>query len=377
MSSRPTSSSVINTRLKTFLAELVQMPTLTAETATCKAALDWIKYQVRDLPLHLHDFTHNGHSALILTTRQTKRPRVMLHCHIDVSPAPTSLMQLTERGGRYYGRGVFDMKYAAAAYLDVLLSLGAKLAAYDLGVIFTTDEEATGGIDGAAQLAGRGWGGQVMINADAIPGWNIEHGAKGAMRYRIESTGQSGHGSRPWQYRNAITQIINFYTDLLAQFPAEPCGDPGHIHDTVSIGYLNGGYIDNQIPSEAVAGINIRLVPGHSIADMAARINDIVARHPHVVTELITADESISIDPNHPEAQRLRRLIQQYAGVQPGFTLSHGASENPHYVKHGQTVLMFAPPGGGHHSKDEWIDAAGVEQFAQIIRAYLDEVAQD
>jgi succinyl-diaminopimelate desuccinylase len=371
------SASTTPTRLKTFLAELVQMPTLTHETATCKAALDWIKYQLRDLPLHVHDFAHNGHSALVVTTRDTKRPKVMLHCHLDISPAPADMMRLTERDGRYYGRGVFDMKYAAAAYLDVLLGLGPDVAHYDLGVIFTTDEETTGGIDGAGQLAARGWGGQVMVNADAIADWHIESGAKGIMRYRVHSQGVAGHASRPWEYRNAITQLMRYLDEIATHFPAEPCDDPAHAHNTFSIGTIHGGQIVNQVAGEASAGIDLRVMPGRTLAEMVELLEDVAARHPHITLEALATDTPISLDPNHPEAQRLRRIIHSVTGAEPGFVLSHGGSENPHYVRHGQTVLMFGPPGGGHHSADEWVDAAGVVQFARIIRAFLDETAHD
>jgi succinyl-diaminopimelate desuccinylase len=375
MSKRPTPTTT--TRLRTLLAGLVQMPTFTAETATCQAALDWVEYMVRDLPLRVHNFAHNGHHALVLTTRDTKRPKVMLHCHLDVSPAPPAQMRLTERDGRYYGRGVFDMKYAAAAYLDVLLDLGPDLAHYDLGVIFTTDEETTGGINGAGQLAARGWGGGVVINADAIAGWNIERGAKGIMRYRAHSAGLPGHASRPWQYRNAITQLTRYLDDVASHFPAEPCNDPEHAHNTFNVGALHGGHIANQVAAEATAELDLRVMPGRTTTEMVQLLEDTATRHPHITLTPLILEPPITLDPAHPEAQRLARIITAVTGTAPGFVLSHGASENPHYARQGHTVLMFGPPGGGHHADDEWVSAAGVAQFARIIRAYLDETAQD
>jgi hypothetical protein len=203
------------------------------------------------------------------------------------------------------------------------------VAQYDLGVIFTTDEETTGGIDGAGQLAARGWGGQVMVNADAIADWHIESGAKGIMRYRVHSQGVAGHASRPWEYRNAITQLMRYLDEIATHFPAEPCDDPAHAHNTFSIGTIHGGQIVNQVAGEASAGIDLRVMPGRTLAEMVELLEDVAARHPHITLEALATDTPISLDPNHPEAQRLRRIIHSVTGAEPGFVLSHGGFGKP------------------------------------------------
>ena len=119
--------------LRQLLSDLVAMPTFTIEHGTCQAAIDWVRHQVRGLPLHVAEYhvpVGNGggrNPVLVLTTRDTKRPKLMLHAHLDVAPAPASELKLTARDGRYYGRGVFDMKYAAATFLHLLLELGDDL----------------------------------------------------------------------------------------------------------------------------------------------------------------------------------------------------------------------------------------------------------
>lgn len=368
--------TVAQVSIKTLLGGLVQIPTLTDETATCQAAIDLIKYHVRDVPLHIHDLVYNDHPVLILTTRRTKRPKLMLHCHLDIAAAPVKQMVLTERDGRYYGRGVFDMKYAAAVYIQLLQELGSRVADYDLGVTFTTDEEMYAGDGGCAHAVRLGWGGGVVVNPDAIGNWNIERAAKGVMRVRVESFGESGHGSRPWQYRSAIAQLLWFLHDLAKSFPSEPCGDPEHGHDTLNVGTIEGGHMVNQVADRAVAWLDVRLMPGKTLEEMEAVLREVAVRHPYIRVTRGVCGPPISIDPGHREMQRLVSIIGEVAGTQPEFVLSHGGTENAHYVAKGMPVLTFGPPGGGHHSDDEWISVEGVDQFAAIIRRLVEEIAR-
>jgi hypothetical protein len=39
-------------------------------------------------------------------------------------------------------------------------------------------------------------------------------------------------------------------------------------------------------------------------------------------------------------------------------------------------VLMFSPPGGGHHADNEWASVQGVDDFYQVARRYVAETAR-
>ncbi|MDB5178415.1 MAG: hypothetical protein JWN01_358 [Patescibacteria group bacterium] len=372
-----TQAQLAKTSLAVLLKTLVQMPTITAEKATTRAALDWVKHQVRDLPLHVTDFEHNGYGALILTTRPTKHPKVLLSAHIDVIPAGPSEFTFREVDGRYYGRGVFDMKFAIAAYIQLLLELGDDLPRYDLGVVITSDEEDTGGREGAGPLVAAGWGGDVIIDPDAItPSWAVQRAGKGILRYRITSRGEAGHGSRTWLYRNAINQLMEYLQDLSARFVSEPCGDPDHVHPTLNVGTIHGGRVPNQVADKAYAEVDIRVMPGHTLAETVEFIQGVAEHHPHIGFEHIASDEAVSLDMNLECVTRIRRIITGVTGTHNRPVLSHGASEAGYYAAKGVPVILFNPPGGNHHAAGEWVDKQGVEQFAQIIRQFVEQEAR-
>ena len=96
--------------LRSLMTKLIAMRTVTEDTLACREAIEWVKHQVSDLPLLVTDLTYNEHPALVLSTRDTLQPKVLLLAHLDVVPAPLEMFDLKIQDGRYLGRGVFDMK---------------------------------------------------------------------------------------------------------------------------------------------------------------------------------------------------------------------------------------------------------------------------
>src|SRR3954468_15288160 len=80
-------------------------------------------------------------------------PTVLLYCHYDVQPplgedAWTSpVFELTERDGRWYGRGAADCKGNIAAHLTALRALGDDLAVGIKIVGEGSEEQGTGGLE--------------------------------------------------------------------------------------------------------------------------------------------------------------------------------------------------------------------------------------
>jgi len=361
-------------RLKPLLAELVAMPTVSADKAACAAALKWCREQVQGLPLHVTNYEKNGLSSLILTTQRTKCPKVLLLAHIDVVPAAAGMFKLTEDNGRYYGRGAFDMKFAIAGYLKLLHELGDRLPQYDLGVMITSDEEAEG--LGVRTLIAEGWRAGVVLNPDAISGWQIERGVKGILRYRAQSHGDHGHGSRPWLYRNALTQMLDYLQDLRGQFTTEPCDDPDHTHTALSVNVFNAGQVINQIPHQATAEFEIRISPTEGLEAVAQKVAAVTKRHAEVSTEALLGKQSTAISIAHPYMQLLGRLITEVSGAIPPLTISHGQSDSFYFREVEVPALTFGTPAGGHHSSKEWIDVKGVEQYYEIIRRFVEAEAR-
>src|ERR1041385_2774437 len=122
--------------LTDILSHLIRMPTLTADHATNRAALDWVEEQLHELPLRIQRLEHKGVSSLVATTpavKNPKRPRLWLAGHMDVVPGDPKDFPPRVHDGKLFGRGAFDMKYGLAVFIKLLRELGPDLAKYDLG----------------------------------------------------------------------------------------------------------------------------------------------------------------------------------------------------------------------------------------------------
>ncbi|GAC1369449.1 MAG: M20/M25/M40 family metallo-hydrolase [Candidatus Saccharimonadales bacterium] len=357
--------------LTQLLIELVEQPTVTSDTHVSAATLDWIAGRLRRLPLTVHRLNNQGIPALVATTpaADPKNPRLWLAGHIDVVPAASGAFQARIDGGRLYGRGAYDMKYAVACFLRLLEELGPELAQYDLGFLLTADEE-TGGTQGARWLVEEhGYRGQAVLLPECGNSWTIETAAKGTMSWQLRARGVSSHASRPWNGTNAIDQLTAFVAHLKTNVPAEPCGDEDHIHDTISLGHLSGGSVANQIPGVAGGLLDIRLAPGTSLADVKLWFDTAARTVPGVDAHMIHGSGPTANLLEGPAAV-FAGMARDVAGVTLTPTVSHGASDGRYFSVYNIPVISVPPTGGGQHSDTEWIDLASLEQYYEIVRRF-------
>lgn len=363
--------------IKEALSQLIAFKTETVRTSESKRALKWVREQIQSLPWAiLQDFEYGGFPSLIATTRDTKNPAVWLAAHIDVVPAPDALFSLREQDGKLYARGAYDMKFAIAAYLSVLHTIGTELPKYNIGLMLTADEE-TGGFNGTDKLLNEaGYRGNSVILPDGGTNWAIENAAKGVWMLAVKSDGVSAHSSRPWEGDNAITKLSTFLAELSALFVHEPCNDKTHFHSTCNVGVLSGGETVNKIPDSAEARVDIRFTSEQEHALIEERVNRLLRAHPGISIETDIFAPPFYTDPGNYFVQAFTKAVHDITGATPQTCLSHGASDARFFGQHGITVIVTRPHGGGHHANDEWIDTADLERFADVIRAYLDRVAK-
>jgi succinyl-diaminopimelate desuccinylase len=361
-------------KLKYLLEELVKFPTVTGDRLTIKAAFAWVKEQVVHLPLHVAEVEYNGVVSLILTTRPTKQPKILLLGHIDVVPGAPEMFELKEHHGRLSGRGVFDMKYALAMYLQILMDLEGQLGNYDIAVMITSDEEV-GGLSGAGMLA-PDWSPEVVINPDALADWNIERAAKGLIWLSVESHGAAGHGSRPWGYKNAIVQLMGFLQELRGHFTVEPCHDAEHNHSTMSVGKFTGGQAHNQIADLATAEVDIRIAPGQSPDQIQAAIKEVASHYSGIHCTYRFIELAVTANPDNDYTRLFELLVTKVAGVKPIFTLSHGSSDSRFFCQRAKAVITTGVPGGGAHAIDEWLDAKAFDQMYRVLAEFVAQVGK-
>lgn len=145
------------------LADLVAIPSIADERivplSECDRAAEWVAaaFRAEGIDDARPERTPDG-TATVVGQRPgpAGAPTVLLYAHYDVQPTldeaawATPPFELTERDGRYYGRGAADCKGNIAAILTALRALRDGDGGYPVGVrlcIEGSEEQGGGGLD--------------------------------------------------------------------------------------------------------------------------------------------------------------------------------------------------------------------------------------
>lgn len=361
--------------LTNILKKLITFKTVSTDKKENERALRWIKNYLKNLPVTIREYKFNGFPSLVVTTKNSKKAKVFLLAHVDVVAGSAQMFKAKISNGKMYGRGTFDMKFAIACFLQLFCELADDLKNYDLGLMITSDEEI-GGFDGVGELVKMGFGADVCILPDGGENWTIQRSAKGVLRVLVESRGKSGHGSRPWVGVNAIEELADFLTRLRKKFPAEPCRDKNHFHDTMNVGVIHGGESVNQIPDFAQAFIDFRFTPKTSKAKLQRILREAKQDFPRINFKEDRFNAPYRIKTNDRFVKKYTNIFQSHTKQPPKFIDSHGSSDAKFFVPKGITTILTRPEGAGLHSEVEWIDLASMAKFYEILKEFVRETAK-
>ncbi|SEL43684.1 dipeptidase [Streptacidiphilus jiangxiensis] len=147
-------------RAKADLAELVSMPSVADARQYppehCRRTAEWVAAAFTEVGLegvHLAETPDGSHAVLGHRPAPPGAPTVLLYSHYDVQPPLDDAawhsppFELTERDGRWYGRGAADCKGNIVMHLTALRALGADLPVGLKLVVEGSEEQGTGGLE--------------------------------------------------------------------------------------------------------------------------------------------------------------------------------------------------------------------------------------
>jgi succinyl-diaminopimelate desuccinylase len=310
----------------------------------------------------------NGFPSLVATSRRTRKPKLLLQAHIDVVAAPEGCFKMKREGDKLFGRGVMDMKFAAAVFLKVADDLKDRLPDYDFGIMLTSDEEI-GGTDGVKALLDAGYGAGVCLLPDAGKNWKLETSHKGCWIGCARAKGVAAHGSKPWEGDNAIYRLMEALSGMKALFDGQ-----GEDSDTLSINQIAGGKAVNQVADYAEAMLDLRFIDDKSYSRLREHMSDIADRY-DVSLDTVRLIKVSKTDVNHPLVLPFIRLVEAERGKPMERVRSLGISDAHFFAGHDIPVILSRPQGGGSHADGEWIDSRDLDGFYRVVRAYVQEVA--
>lgn len=363
----------IKAELGKTLSRLVSFKSVSSNFKENGRLLDYVEKEVGD-NLFVQRLVSNGSPSLIASTRKTNKPKLALVAHGDIVGAPDKLFKPWKEGNKIFGRGTNDMKFAIACYLTLIKDLGEKAKDYDFSIVITSDEEL-GGSNGIKYLLEKGLRPDVCLLPDGGQNWTIQKSAKGVLNLRVDSFGNSTHGSRPWDGLNAIEQLFDFLTKLRAGFPKEPCGIADHFHNSLNVGKIEGGKAVNQVPDFAQAYLDIRFTEEASRLNIQKELKNITSSYKSIKIEELVRGSSYSLDVNNRYAKLFAKIVKNKIGKEPEYVASHGSSDARYFSEKDIPTILTRPVGGGHHSDREWIDLKDLENFYMVMRDFVEAVA--
>jgi carboxypeptidase PM20D1 len=403
---------------------------------------DFLNEAFPQIGKQLHKEAVGGHSLLYTWKGQENGVKpILLMAHMDVVPAsdqnwrhPPFSGALVD--GYVWGRGAMDDKASVMAILEAvehLLSNGfvPKRTIY---LAFGHDEEV-GGHGGAAKIAELLRSRGVDLEFVLDEGMNILNGIvpgisapvaligiaeKGYLSLRLTAETSGGHSSIPpaetaigmvgralqkldtepfpsrlsgptrqmfeflgpemgWTNKVALANLWLFDPLVRRQLARSPITNAA-IRTTMAPTLFNAGLTENVLPPNATAVINLRLMPGDTIASAVERVRRVIDEPNIKIASLPVQMEPSSVSDIHsPSFHLIQRTIRQTtpaALIAPSLLVA--ATDSRHYAVLTKNIFRFLPITLGlddtkrYHGIDERISIEDYERcvrfYAQVIR---------
>lgn len=358
-----TKNIVNKTNLIQTLSDLVAIPSLSSDPVGCAQAIGYVEALFKEQNFFIRSDTNRAQPWLFATTQDTWQPDIVLAAHLDVVPGSVDLFTLRDEGEKLYGRGVYDMKFAAACYLELLRTHADELKQLNIGFLFTTDEE-DGGFS-SFDIMAAGFKPGVILLPDGGDSWHIEGRAKGLFGIEVTALGKTAHGSRPWEGDNALHRILNITSTIREEYPYRNRSD-----STVSITGIHGGESINQIPDSAKAMIDFRSFDNGEAKQFLDRLH-VLADKNNATVILRSKGDSVLFDPEHPNVQSFLTAFEATTGKPVAYLDSYGGTDARYFAPEGIPCIIASPNGGGRHADEEWILTDDLQKYYELLTNWL------
>lgn len=276
--------------------------------------------------------------------------------------------------GRIYGLGAADMKAFLALALTAAQDFKAKDLRRPLVILATANEEI--GMEGARALAtaGRPLGRHALIGEPT--GLKPVRMHKGILMEAIHLQGQSGHSSDPALGVSAlegmhtiISELLQWRTELQTRYrnPLFAVETP-----TLNLGHIHGGDNPNRICAHCDLHIDIRSLPGMTLAELRGTLRERLNR--------LLADSALqlSFTPLFEGVEAMEtsataaivRATETLTGT-PAGAVSFG-TEGPYLNALGMETVILGPGDVEcAHQPDEFLSLATLEPTLNLLRALI------
>lgn len=348
----------------------VLVPGGAGEVEIARYVADWL--EKAGLEVELVE-TAEGRPNVVGIARGTGGGRsLILNGHMDT--VGTGDMQRahtpTERDGRLYGRGAYDMKGGLAACMLAAAEARKRGLRGDVILQAVVDEEYAS--IGTQALAPRYKADAAIVAEFTELRMILAH--KGFVWLEVETVGRAAHGSRPDLGVDAIVKMgrvlgaLENLDNTLRLKPVHPLLWSGSVHASL----IKGGRELSSYPEQCILSVERRTIPGETPRTAKEELVGIV-------DALQKADPSfkavvrrgldrspLETPENTDIAVAVRRAAEGVLGKPPLIAGVPFWTDAALLAAQGIPSLLFGPAGEGAHAAEEWVDLESVRLCAEV-----------
>ncbi|MEM9550395.1 MAG: acetylornithine deacetylase [Pseudomonadota bacterium] len=375
------------------MEKLVAFPTVSRDTNL--PLVDWVEGYLAEHGIEAHRHYHRSgeKAALFAHVGPWEEGAVVLSGHTDVVPVDgqawsTDPFTVTERDGRYYGRGTCDMKGYDALAICALVEAKRRNVSQPLQLALSFDEEI--GCTGAPPMIkamqdvlpkGRA----VIVGEPSMMDTVTAH--KGGHGFDVHVMGHEVHSSLLPQGVSAIheaARIIQWVNEVNAEIQsAEP--DPvaamfNPPFTTLHVGQIKGGTAHNITAKDCRFGLECRIVPGQDEKAWRQRILDRLAEVDAGMKEVhpqagIRANPFFGVPGLKPETDgAAEAMVRSITGDNATHVVSYG-TEAGQFQAAGYSAVICGPGDIAQaHQPDEFIEVAQFEAGVGFMKRLVDRL---
>lgn len=301
-------------------------------------------------------------------------PDVLFNFHIDTVPATDDWthdpLELRVDDGRAVGLGACDIKGASAC---MLAALGAASALPDIGLLFTSDEEAGSSrcVREFIDREARGSETQGVVVAEPTRGRAVaEH--RGIATMTGVFAGRSGHASARRALEDSALHHAARWVDRALAYAEQEEEESFRGLEGIrfNLGRLEGGIKPNVIAPEATVRFGCRPRPDQKLASVASELCN---RAPE--TDRVEWEEGFFAPslPAAPDGGKAGRALADDLGLPVGEPVDFW-TEASLFSEAGLPAIVFGPGDIARaHTADEWL---AVDQLGRAAEQYLELLEQ-
>ncbi|GLE04775.1 hypothetical protein PINS_up013754 [Pythium insidiosum] len=294
--------------------ELLRIRTVSGEgpNGAYEQCANWLRDYLEELGLSVQVFSLVPNKPIVLATwhgEDASLPSIILNSHYDVVPVireywhsdPFDAKVLED--GSIYGRGAQDMKCVCIQYVEAIAQLKEQgfVPKRNIHLLYVPDEEI-GGAEGMEEFLKSEQYKSICPVAFAFDeglanpsdAFTIFYGERVPWWFYVKAEGPTGHGSR-FIKDTAASKLIDICNKALAFRDEQERmlnADPGCKHGdmkkkklgdvtTINLTVLKAGvtldggktYAMNVIPTEAVAGFDVRISPHEDLTEFKKKLD--------------------------------------------------------------------------------------------------------